>query len=99
MTNVSPNSIKVYHEEIKGDKENSQDLIIIKALKANQPCTAVALERVLPQFKINVITRSLYNLRVIKNKIEIDFSDKCKITGRKAAHYRVIPETGQTKLF
>jgi hypothetical protein len=99
--NVSVNSIEIYHSEIKGDKEDNQDQVILKALLKNQPCTAVQLEKVLPQpqYKINVITRSLYNLREKKKLIEVAYTDKCNITKRKAAHYRVIPTANQTSLF
>lgn len=99
MKNVSTNSIEIYNSEIKGSKEENQDEVILKALLKEQPCTAVQLEKVLPQFKINVITRSLYNLREKKKLIEVYFTAKCKITNRKAAHYRVIPTANQTKLF
>lgn len=94
---VSPNSKEVYHNEIKGDKEESQDDIILNLLAKHQPCTAVQIEKVYPKFKINVITRALYNLREKKKLIEVYYSAKCKITNRKAAHYRIIPQ--QIKLF
>jgi hypothetical protein len=99
MKNVATTSIEVYYSEIKGSKEENQDETILKALLKAQPCTAVQLEKVLPQFKINVITRSLYNLRVKKELIEVAYTDKCNITKRKAAHYRVIPTANQTSLF
>lgn len=96
---VSPNSKEVYINEIKGDlKENGQDEIILNLLAKHQPCTAIHLESVCPQkLKINVITRSLYNLRETKKIIDVYFSAKCKITNRKAAYYRIIPT--QIKLF
>lgn len=88
---VSPNSKEVYHNEIKGTKEETQDEQILRYVAELQPCTAIQIERAYPQFRINVITRSLYNLREKKGLIEVAFSDKCKVTNRKAAHYKVVP--------
>jgi hypothetical protein len=89
---VSINSKKVYHEEIKGAKEETQDEQMLRIVKELEPCTAIAIEKAYPHFKINVITRCLNNLREKKKLIEVYFSAKCKHTQRTAAHYRVIPK-------
>jgi hypothetical protein len=82
---VNPNSSKVYHEEIKGAKENSQDKVILKAIRTCQPCTYRMIQKV-TNMEVNVLSRSLNNCKK-KEWIEVYFSANCPITGRKASHY------------
>lgn len=96
---VSPNSARIYHEEIKGKKEISQGEVILKAVEKLQPCSAKQVQRACPQYEVNVISRALNTLRYKDKKIEEYFTAKCIITNRKVAHYRVVPIVGQTKIF
>jgi predicted DNA-binding helix-hairpin-helix protein len=82
---VNPNSSKVYHEEIKGTKEDNQDQIILKAVKTCQPCTYRQIQAV-TNMEVNVLSRSLNNCKK-KQLLEVYFSANCPITGRKASHY------------
>lgn len=84
---INPNSAKVYHEEIKGEKEESQDEVVRKAVAMCQPCTYRQLQQV-TGYEVNVLSRSLNNCKK-KEWIEVYFSAKCPISGRKASHYKV----------
>jgi hypothetical protein len=85
---VSPTSAKVYHDEIKGEKEESQDHVIYKAMqKFCNPVTARQIQKV-TGLEINVVSRSVNNLCKKKEMIELYFTAKCPITGRKVAHYK-----------
>jgi transposase-like protein len=89
MRAVSPNSSRVYHEEIKGATEESQDDIIHKAIKKLcNPSSMRQIQRV-TGLEINVVSRSLNNLCQKKQIIEMVENLHCAITGRKVNHYKV----------
>lgn len=103
-------SIQVYHSEIKGEKENSQDALILSAFVAfGRPATARMIQNYLKSIdynlEINVMSRSVNNLHketeFKKAKIIFMYDGKCEVTGRQAKFYEPILklENGQTKLF
>jgi hypothetical protein len=101
MTVASTSAI-VYHTEIKGYKENSQDQIILKAMirigrastmREIQEATRFEGEK---ELEINVVSRSLNNLRTKLKKI--DFFDAV-YKNRRVHHYYLIELPVQTKLF
>lgn len=84
---ASANSIHVYHNEIKGTKENTQnELVLSKIKELCKPATARMLQPV-TGLEINSLSRTLNNLCHKQKVIEIMFSANCPVTGRKAAHY------------
>jgi len=91
---VSNTSKISYHQEIKGEKENSQDQMILKVIQQIQPCTARMIQKVLPEpMESSSIARSLNNLWSGKIKtpcIEKYFEAKCQVTQRKAQYYKII---------
>lgn len=100
---TSTTSINVYHEEIKGRKENSQDKIVLQTIQKLGTCTGRQIQES-TGLEINVISRSLNNLWTGKRNnnvplIEKYFAAKCPLTGRKVFHFRVVPQGVQTKLF
>lgn len=105
-TNVSATSIEVYNSEIKGRKEDSQNEIVFKALKKLGVGSIMRdIQQATKEFnngkelEINVVSRSLNNLRV-KHK-RIDFFD-AYTKGNKPRylhHYFIIQLNGQTNLF
>jgi hypothetical protein len=96
---VSPNSIFVYNDEIKGKKENSQDALLLIAFVAfGRPATARMIQKYLrevmdKELEVNVMSRSFNNLHSGKKKpakiIKVA-DDKCEVTGRQAAYYEPI---------
>jgi hypothetical protein len=101
-------SIAVYHNEIKGEKEDSQDSIILSAFVAiNKPASARMVQKYLKDIgislDINVVSRSVNNLHSPKDKearIILFGACKCEVTGRTVNHYESILKLGtQTKLF
>jgi DNA-binding MarR family transcriptional regulator len=88
---VDPNSVKVYHEEIKGEKENSQDQIIVTAVK--KFCNAVSMRQIqkVTGLEINVVSRAVNSCKK-KKLIEKCFDAECVITGRRVSHYTIYSE-------
>jgi hypothetical protein len=95
---VSPNSAKVYHGEIKGEKENGQDAIILSAFVAyGEPATARMIQKYLKvvmnrDLEVNIMSRSVNNLHPKKpaRLIRLDNPAKCLVTGRVVAYYEPI---------
>lgn len=97
---VASTSIEVYHGEIKGKKENSQDKTILLAFNhIGQPATYRMIQALLKSmgidWEVNVISRSINNLKggVKQNKpilIEWVMDDQCPITKRKSQFYQPI---------
>jgi len=85
---VARTSLEAYYNEIKDKKEVSQDKKILQAVKEIQPCTCKQLE-LKTGLPINVVSRSVFNLKNKSKEIEMYFEAKCKVTGRKAQHYIV----------
>ncbi len=101
-------SIAVYHNEIKGSKENGQDSIILSAFVAfGKPATVRMIQAYLRiigiDLEINVMSRSVNNLHSGKKRearIVLVLEDKCEVTGRTAQYYEPILKLGeQIKLF
>jgi uncharacterized protein (DUF4213/DUF364 family) len=95
---VASTSIAVYHMEIKGEREDSQDKIILDAMIRIGRAAAMReiQEETIPLMEINAVSRSLNNLRTKLKKI--DFFDAV-YKGRKVHHYFLIDLPVQTKLF
>jgi DNA-binding MarR family transcriptional regulator len=88
---VDPNSVKVYHEEIKGAVEDNQDQIIVKAVK--KFCNAVSMRQIqkVTGLEINVVSRAVNSCKK-KKLIEKCFDAECIITGRRVSHYTIYSE-------
>lgn len=95
---VSANSIKVYHEEIKGNKEESQANIILSAFVAiGKPATARMVQKYLKgigiELEVNVMSRGVHDLHSPKGKearITFVTDEKCEVTKRTAGYYEAI---------
>lgn len=93
---VSQTSGKVYHEEIKGVKEDSQAEIVFKAIvRIGRACTMREIKDKCG-LEINVVSRSLNNLRVKENRIEY-FDADATVNGktRRVHHYMVKSKPGK----
>ncbi len=101
-------SIAVYHNEIKGSKENNQDSIILSAYVAiGKPATARMVQKYLKgigyDYESSTIARSTNNLhagKIREPRIKWLMDDKCEVTNRTASYYEPFLKLGeQTKLF
>lgn len=93
---ASTTSKIVYNKEIKGKKEDSQDSIILKAMsKIGRACTMREIQE-LTGLEINVVSRSLNNLRTKAQLIDYFDAD---FKGRRVHHYFIKQVDQQTKLF
>lgn len=96
---VASTSAKVYKEEIKGAKEDSQAEIVYKAIvRIGRACTMREVQEY-TKFEINVVSRSLNNL---KKADKIDYFDADANTKGKVrrVHHYMIKEIGkQISLF
>lgn len=93
-TQVNHNSIEVYHSEIKGDKESSQDkLIYLALLQIGKPATMRMIQRHLKdrriELEVNVMSRSMANLKEGKGEFKIYWvvDGECEVTKRKAGFF------------
>jgi len=91
---VNQNSVNTYHSEVKGDKEDSQDKIIYLAmLQYGKPMTMRMVQKYLKQrgfdFEVNVMSRSMSNLKSDKGEFQIYFvaDQKCEVTKRTAGYF------------
>ena len=98
MTKVSGTSIKCYHEEIKGTRQNSEADIICEAIKKIMPCTGRQIMKV-TGMEINVVSRALNDLWFKDKRIQVSHRAACPISGRWVKFYKTkIDTNGQYKL-
>lgn len=97
---VSSTSKEVFHNEIKGNKDNSQNKEVFAVIKSfGRACTMREIQEK-SGLEINVVSRTLNNLRT-KLKV-IDFFDAVSSSGgkpRKVHHYFIITMNGQVSIF
>lgn len=98
-TNVAETSIEVYHSDIKGVHEETENRKVLLAISLLEPCTGRQISKH-TGIENSAVARSLYNLKEEK-LIQVYFSAKCRITNKKAQHYRIFRNTTneQTNLF
>jgi predicted ArsR family transcriptional regulator len=96
-TRVADTSIEVYHSEIKGAHEETENKKVLAAISEMEPCTGRQISEK-TGIENSAVARSLNNLKNRK-RIEVYFSANCKITGRRAQHYKIKRDQNtQTKL-
>jgi hypothetical protein len=90
-----------YHSHIKGKKENTENEIVLNAIRKLQPCTGRMISQY-TEIENSSVARSLNNLKKA-NEIEVYYSAKCRVTKKKAQYYKLyepkVTEDGQINLF
>ncbi len=98
-THAASTSIDNYHSRIKGEHENSQDIIIFDAVKVLKCCTGRMIGRhINGSIENSSVVRSLNNLKK-QNKITSPYKNNCPITGITVQWYTAIQEQGQIQMF
>jgi predicted ArsR family transcriptional regulator len=84
---VASTSKIVYITEIKGQKEDTENMKVLHAIAVLEPCTGRQVSH-LKDLENSAVARSLNNLKK-EGLIEVYFKAKCRLTGRPAQHYRL----------
>ena len=88
-TNVSQTSINAYHGLIKGEKENNQDNIVLKAIKELGTCSSRMIHNKLNNsIELSSVVRSVNNLRYRHELIECSEKKECQISGVNVQWYK-----------
>lgn len=97
-TKTSDTSVKCFHSEIKGTRQNSEADIIFKAIKEIMPATGRMIMKA-TGMEINVVSRALNDLWYKDKRIQVAFKSTCPISGRIVKFYKTDAEmNGQYKL-
>lgn len=100
MRKVAATSTITYHEIIKGDKENTENVKVLRAISQIQPCTGRMIYHHLNKsIENSAIARCLNNLKKLKLVQVLDGDRKCKVSGRPAQHYQVFKVEKQLSIF
>lgn len=96
-TKVTETSINVYHSEINGQTEDTQEKIIYLAmLQYGRPMTCRMVQRYLKErgfeYEVNVMSRSMSNLKSGKGEYKIYFvvDRACEVTERIAGYFSTV---------
>lgn len=102
---ISPISIAVYHNRIKGAHENTQNCKVVAFMvENNYPMSIRMLHKKMLESGYNIdivsLRRSVHNLEKGRNcasVLEIAYKDTCPVTGEKVGFYRL--KSTQLNLF
>jgi predicted ArsR family transcriptional regulator len=87
-TNVSSTSLESYHNEIKGKKDKTENKKVLACLLKNGVSLTGRQISHETEIENSNVARCLNDLKK-EGKVEVTIYAKCKLTGRKAQHYRV----------
>lgn len=97
---VSNISKAVYHDHIKGSKENGQNIQVVSFLFANREPMSIRSIHKKMNGKIELVSlRRCINNLAAKGDVEMVRVDKCPITGINVGFYRLDLKHTQLNLF